>query len=345
MAVGLSGGVDSSVAAALLLDQGLEVVGVTLKIWDESRCCSLSDADDARAVARTLGIPHFTIDAREAFEESVVLPFVSAYGAGLTPNPCVACNRRLKFSWLLDRVRVLGCEKLATGHYARIGVDAKGEPLLLRGLDHAKDQSYFVAPESREVLANLLFPLGGLAKGEVRKIAEAKGLPVAGKPDSQDLCFLPEGGLAQFLSERLGEEAPGEVVDLSGRVLGAHRGVSGYTVGQRKGLGIASTEPLYVLRREVENNRVVLAPREALNASRFFVEGFSWLIDPPKGGALECLARTRSTGRLTQCVLRAEGANAEVELSTPQFAVTPGQLAVFYLEDAAVGAGIISERL
>lgn len=340
IAVAMSGGVDSSVAAALLLEGGVEVVGLTMKLWDDSRCCSLTDADDARAVARILKIPHYVVDAREQFERDVITPFVEEWRAGRTPSPCVQCNRRLKFGWLLERARVLGCEGLATGHYARVERDAAGRPILLRGADRGKDQSYFVVPESREVLERLRFPLGGYSKEEIRRMAEARGLPVAGKPDSQDLCFLPEGGLAEFLDDKLGPDAPGSVVDVSGARLGGHSGMRNYTLGQRKGLGIASKAPLYVVGKRAETREVVLGPREMAMHGSFTVTDAAWLADLP-GSRFACAVRTRSTGQLTECEVETSGGSASVILSKPQFAVTPGQFAVFYDGDLVLGGGWI----
>lgn len=342
IAVAMSGGVDSSVAAMLLADEGHEVVGVTMKIWDDSRCCSIDDAGDARRVAARLGIPHFTLDAREAFEERVIAPFLAACRQGLTPSPCVLCNRKVKFSWLAQRARMLGCQALATGHYARIEPGADGLPRLLQGLDASKDQSYFVVPQSLEDLAFLRFPLGGRSKLEIRELAQERGLPVAHKPDSQDLCFLPPGGLLPFLAQHL-EEEPGEVVDLSGKVLGRHRGLATVTLGQRKGLGIASAQPLHVVRKDPKANRVVLGPRDALQNRAFRVSGLVWL--EPGAAQGELAVKTRSTGALTPCRVRYEGGTARVELAAPQFAVTPGQLAVFYAGRLVAGAGWIEEVL
>lgn len=341
IAVAMSGGVDSSVAAALLLESGVEVVGITLKLWDDSRCCSLTDADDARAVARILSIPHYVVDAREVFEREVISPFVEEWRRGRTPSPCVQCNRRLKFGWLLERARVLGCEGLATGHYARIERDESGRARLLRGADRAKDQSYFVVPESREVLERLLFPLGGYPKEEIRRMAADRGLPVASKPDSQDLCFLPEGGLAEFLDERLGADLPGAVVDVNGRKLGVHRGMRNYTLGQRKGLGIASSEPLFVVEKRAVTGEVVLGPRAMAVNERFSVAEAAWLADLP-GNRFSCAVRTRSTGQITGCEVETSGGAAAVKLEKPQFAVTPGQFAVFYAGDEVLGGGWIS---
>jgi tRNA-specific 2-thiouridylase len=342
IAVAMSGGVDSSVAALLLAGEGHEVVGLTLKVWEDSRCCSIDDADDARHVARKLGIPHFVIDAREVFEELVIDPFVETYREGLTPNPCVLCNRKLKFDWLARKARELGCEAIATGHYARIVTGPGGLLELWRGVDHSKDQSYFVVPDSLEHLSRLRFPLGGYAKPRIRELAAERGLPVASKPDSQDLCFVGEGGLAGFLSQRVGKPEPGAITDLSGKRLGTHEGLHSYTLGQRRGLSVSSTAPLYVVRKDLRGNRLVLGRREDLFASVFRVAGAVWL-DPEAGGkTLSCAVRTRSTGEITPCAAVPEGSGYRVELSSPQFAVTPGQLAVFYEGERVLGAGWIA---
>ncbi len=341
VAVGLSGGVDSAAAAALLADRGHQVVGFTLKVWDSSRCCSLEDVDDARRVARHLGIPFYVLDAHAVFEREVVAPFVDAYGRGLTPNPCVWCNRRVKFGWLAARARALGCAAVATGHYARLD----GEPgarRLRTGLDPAKDQSYFLVPEAVGDLDRVLFPLGELTKAEARAVAQGKGLPVAAKAESQDVCFVAEGDLAAFLAPRLGDRAaPGDVVDRDGRVLGRHRGVHAYTVGQRKGLGIAGPEPRYVVAKDGARNRLVLGPRSALLAPGMAVGAATWLTALPP--AFDAAVKIRSTAPAVPCRVEVRGDRAAVAFATPQFAVAPGQFAAFYDGDRVLGGGWIGE--
>lgn len=339
VAVALSGGVDSSTAAALLVEAGHEVIGFTLKVWESSRCCSLDDADDARRVARVLGIPFYVLDARMEFEAEVVAPFVDEYARGRTPNPCVQCNRRLKFRWLLRRAAVLGCECLATGHYARLE-RAGGRTRLRKGLDFRKDQSYFLLPEHPEGLEHVLFPLGGLTKPAVRELAARFSLPVRDKAESQDVCFVPEGDLAGFLAGRLGAPSAGEVVDSSGRVLGRHRGIHRYTVGQRKGLGISCAEPLYVLRTEPAANRVVLGTRAEVLGTALSASGAVWLAEAPSG-PLECTVKIRSTAREVPCTVRLEGERVTATLDEPQFGIAPGQLAVFYDGDLVLGGGWI----
>ncbi len=339
VAVAMSGGVDSSVAAALLREEGHEVVGLTLKVWDRSRCCSLEDAEDARRVATALGIPFYVLDAHRLFEAEVVAPFVESYRRGLTPNPCVVCNRRVKFGWLLERARALGCEVLATGHYARL--EGAGESLRLRkGIDPSKDQSYFLVPGSAGGLDRVRFPLGDMTKAEVRAAAERFGLPVSRKPESQDVCFVPEGDVAGFLETRHGEGTPGEIVDAGGRVLGRHRGLHAYTVGQRRGLGIAAPEPLYVIARETAENRLVVGARGDLLAPGLRAGPPVWFAEP-EGEVLRCEVKIRSTAREVGCRVRPDGSGLTVAFDEPQFGVAPGQLAVFYDGDLVLGGAWI----
>lgn len=339
VAVALSGGVDSAVAAALLVEGGYEVVGFTLKVWDRSRCCSLDDVEDARRVAGRLGIPFYVLEAHDVFEVEVVRPFVEAYQDGLTPNPCVLCNQRVKFRWLLDRVLSLGCEALATGHYARIE-GAPGKRRLRKGVDDAKDQSYFLVPEEPAGLDRVWFPLGESTKGEVRRLAQERNLPVARKGESQDVCFVADGDTAGFLDARSCGRGAGEIVDEAGRVLGRHRGVHAYTVGQRKGLGLASHQPLYVMRRDGEENRLVVAPREALFVKQFRVRNPVWLVAQPPL-PVSCSVKIRSTARDVDCVVEGAGQGLRVHCAVPQFAVAPGQLAVFYDGDLVLGSAWI----
>jgi tRNA-specific 2-thiouridylase len=335
----MSGGVDSSTAAALLVEAGREVIGFTLKVWESSRCCSVEDAEDARRVARVLGIPFYVLDVRAEFQEEVIAPFASEYAEGRTPNPCVLCNRKVKFRRLLRRVLDLGCEALATGHYARLE-HSGDETRLRKGLDSRKDQSYFLVPDEPGGLDRVLFPLGELTKGEVRRLAAKFSLPVRAKPESQDVCFVPQRDLAAFLEARIGPARPGEVVDTSGRVLGRHRGVHAFTVGQRKGLGVSSPEPLYVLRKETAASRLVVGRRVDALVSRFLGRGAVWLHGIPAAG-LECAVKVRSTGREAPCVVAAEGDRVSVALGEPQFGVAPGQLAVFYDGDLVLGSAWI----
>jgi tRNA-specific 2-thiouridylase len=341
VAIGLSGGVDSAAAAALLKEEGYDVVGFTLKVWDSSRCCSIEDVNDAARVADALDIPFYVLDAHDIFKKEVVDPFVRSYAEGKTPNPCIPCNQKVKFSWLLERAAQLGCDYVATGHYARL----EGEPgarKLLRGLDATKDQSYFLVPDNPDGLDRVLFPLGALRKSEVRKIAERYKLPVATKSDSQDVCFVHDGDLEGFLSAHLGENPGGEIVDTAGQVRGRHSGVFAYTVGQRKGLGISNPTPLYVIERDVENNRLVVGPREDTYSNGLLASAAVWLHGAPDVGEFDCTVKIRSTASGEPCKVAREGDNVQVTFASPQFGVAPGQMAVFYDGDLVLGGAWIT---
>jgi len=341
VAAAMSGGVDSSTAAALLLDQGYEVVGATLRIWPKSRCCSLDDVDDARRVCRSLGIPFYVLDAEREFESMVIRPFVDDYASALTPNPCILCNRKLKFRWMLSQIRAMGCDALATGHYARIE-HKNGETILKKGLDSSKDQSYFLIPEKASDLSTVLFPLGSLRKEEVRAIAAERNLPVAMKSESQDACFLEDDGLPGFLEKRLGKAEPGQIVDEDGKVLGQHKGLHCYTVGQRKGLGVAGGKPLYVVSRDAGENRITLGPRQSLMAAGLNVRDAVWFASVPDVEKFSCSVKIRSTGRAVESSVNKRGDQASVLFSEPQFGVAPGQMAVFYDGDTVLGGGWIA---
>ncbi len=341
VAVALSGGVDSAVAALRLRRDGHEVVGFTLKVWDRSRCCSVEDVEDARRVARHLDVPFYVLAARDVFEREVVAPFVAAYASGRTPNPCVVCNRRVKFGWLLDRARSLGCRAVATGHYARVDGEP-GRRRLRKGRDPAKDQSYFLVPERPGGLDAVWFPVGGSTKDEVRAVAEEAGLPVAAKAESQDVCFVPDADLEGFLTRRLGPARPGEIVDRSGRVVGRHRGVRAYTVGQRRGLGVSAGEPVYVVAKDPGRDRLVVGPRSAATAPAMAVSDVVWLAPGPPAGPVRVAVKIRSTGREVPCTVVAEGPRARVRFEVPQFGVAPGQMAVFYDGDVVLGGGWIA---
>jgi tRNA-specific 2-thiouridylase len=343
VALGMSGGVDSSAAALVLREQGHQVVGFTLKVWDHSRCCSLEDVADARRVAAHLDVPFYVLDAHDAFQRQVVEPFVAGYAAGTTPNPCIWCNQRLKFRWLLERARALGCDAVATGHYARLA-GGPGRRRLLRGVDRGKDQSYFLVPEGSDGLDDVRFPLGEQTKAQVRALAEAAGLPVAGKADSQDVCFVPDGDLAGFLADHLPAQE-GEIVDPRGRVLGHHRGVHGFTVGQRRGLGVSAPHPLYVLAHDPETARVVVAPREALLATGLSGEGAVWLSAAGNAAVLDCAVQIRSTGRAVPCRVERSGGRVVVTFAEAQFGTAPGQMAVFYDGDEVLGGAWIAKAV
>jgi len=368
--VAMSGGVDSGVAAALLTEQGHEVIGVTLQLWCYGRapgpraaggaepvewrpggaepraCCSLEAIEQARDVARRLGIPHYVIGAEDAFRRHVLQPFLDEYAAGRTPYPCALCNRHLKFGDLLARLESLGAERLATGHYARLEPGADGTAALLRAADPAKDQSYALALTPRQALPRLWFPLGSLTKEEVRAHARRLGLPVWDRPESQDLCFAPDGDYAGFITGRLGETRgtlPGPFEDESGRRLGTHRGILHYTVGQRHGLGLAAPEPLYVLAVDAARNVVVVGPRAALAVPELLTEPVHWLTAEPArdGASARVKIRYNHAGAAASLHPRADG-SCEVRFAEPQAAVAPGQLAVFYEGERVLGGAPIA---
>ena len=340
--VAMSGGVDSSAAAALLASEGYDVVGVTLQLYDhgaalakKGACCAGRDIHDARRVAEAMGFPHYVLDYENAFREAVIDEFADAYLAGATPVPCIRCNERVKFRDLLETARDLDADCMATGHYIRREVGPAG-PELHRAADAARDQSYFLFSTTAEQLEYLRFPLGGLAsKAETRALAQRFGLPVADKPDSQDICFVPDGDYASVIERlRPGAADPGEIVHADGRVLGEHRGVIHYTIGQRRGLGIGGLdEPLYVVRLDVEGRRVVVGPRAMLATRTVPVGGINWLGDAPleAGAEIALLARVRSTRPPREAVLRAVSPReATVELLSPEQGVSPGQACVLY---------------
>ncbi len=349
--VAMSGGVDSSVTAALLAERGFEVVGITLQLYDhgaavgrKGACCAGRDIDDAAAVARRLGIAHYVLDYESRFRAAVIEDFAESYSRGETPVPCIRCNQRIKFRDLLATARDLGASALATGHYVRRVADPAG-PELHRARDGARDQSYFLFATTRAELEFLRFPLGGLAKGETRALARRFGLMVADKPDSQDICFVPQGsyaGLVEMLRPEAAE--PGDIVDRAGRVLGHHRGIAHFTVGQRKGLGVAAAEPLFVLAIEAEERRVVVGPREALAETRVRLTELNWLArDPPAAAGMALAARLRSAQPPVAARLypgAAPGA-AELVFAEPTQAVAPGQAAVLYDGERVLGGGWI----
>jgi tRNA-specific 2-thiouridylase len=346
--VAMSGGVDSSVAAALLAESGCEVIGVTLRLAGAgSRCCSLDDAEDARRVAERLGIRFYVADYADAFRREVMEPWADAYLAGRTPIPCVACNQRFKFRHLLDRAQALGAGAVATGHYARVERDgATGALALLRGRDAGKDQSYFLFDLRPEQLERIRFPVGALEKREVRAHARRLGLATADKPESQEICFVPDGDHAAVV-ERLRPGAAagaGEIVDESGAVVGRHRGIHRYTVGQRRGLALPLGERVFVRSLDAAANRVTVAPKAALAAAGARLDGVSWIAGAAPTGPLRALVRVRHRHEGAKATLEPlPGGTARIAFDEPVVAVAPGQAAVFYDGERVLGGGWIAE--
>lgn len=364
VAVAMSGGVDSSAAAAILKEQGHELVGFTMQLWDQrrginvdengdplpSRCCSLDDVYDARRVAEELGFPFYVLNLERDFERAVVQPFVTSYLSGETPIPCVGCNSRLKFA-SLDRLAVsLGCEKVATGHYARVDFDSNTNRYkLLRGENYQKDQSYFLWELTQDQLSRALFPLGEMSKPEARDAARNHGLAVAEKKESQEICFVPDGDYAGFIDRYLEAEdatdrlpGTGEIVDTSGRVIGQHGGIQRYTIGQRRGIGIADERPLYVISLSADTNRVVVGPQEELLSTEFTAAGVNWVafakpVDPVRADVRVRYRHTAAPATISPL----ENNRVRVVFDEPQRAITPGQATVFYQEDEVVGGGWI----
>jgi tRNA-specific 2-thiouridylase len=347
----MSGGVDSSVAAALLAEAGHDVIGLSMQLYDQRQgesgygsCCSLDDLHDAGQVARRLNLPHYIVNFEREFQRTVVANFVDEYVAGRTPIPCSHCNSDLKFATLLDRARAFGAEVVATGHYARIVMDPQtGRRLLRRGLDAAKDQSYFLFSLTQEQLSRASFPVGDLPKDEVRDIARRLGLTVAAKPDSQEICFVPDGDYAAFVERQTGDlHSEGVIMNTSGNVLGRHAGVHRFTVGQRKGLGIAAAEPLYVLQLRPADKTVVVGPRPQLERTSLTASHVNWITGAPPEDGMRITAQIRHRQQPAAATLRSLGdARAAVEFDAPVTAITPGQAVVFYQDDLVVGGGWI----
>jgi tRNA-uridine 2-sulfurtransferase len=349
--VGMSGGVDSSATAALLLEQGYDVVGITLKLWPqdcvsraEDKCCGPQAVTDARAVCHKLGIPYYLIDEAEQFQTKVIRYFADEYKAGRTPNPCVMCNQNLKFGRLIDRADQLGAQYIATGHFARLEKSEDGSRTLLkRGRDLRKDQSYFLFSLRQDQLARAMFPLGEKTKSDTRQVARHCNLKTADKEESMEICFVPDNDYGKFLRQaNLVQKHRGDIVNVHGQVLGQHDGIEFYTIGQRKGLGISSPSPLYVVELDSETNRVVVGDESALERDEFTVDRCNWIPfdEPPE--TLEVTTKIRYNHPGTSAtVTPLQSGRAKVKLQTPQRAITPGQAAVFYQDDLVVGGGWI----
>jgi len=352
--VGLSGGVDSSVAAAVLVEQGFDVVGVTLRVWpwqpspDAAQrfgsCCSPATVDDARQVARRLGIPYYLLNSEAEFDRTVIGDFAREYEAGRTPVPCTVCNREVKFGSLLARARAWDAAAVATGHYARITCDpATGRQLLWRGVDTQKDQSDFLWPLSQSQLAAARFPVGGLTKAEVRDRARALGLVTADKPESQEICFIPDDDYRGFLRRRIPQAfRPGPIVDGGGRVLGQHEGLAAFTVGQRRGLGLATGRTLYVTALDPASNAVVVGEAREVEVDTLVAEQVNWVALEGLEAPLEVTAQIRHRHTPAPATIRPCGQEVEVRFETPQWAPAPGQSVVFYQGDLVVGGGVIA---
>ena len=354
--VAMSGGVDSAVAAALMADAGHDVVAVSMQLYDQrpredgspafGSCCSLDDLHDARRAAGALGVPHYIMNFERQFDALVVDRFVADYTSGRTPIPCTRCNSDLKFATLLDRATALEAEALATGHYARVGYDEdRRRYVLRRGVDARRDQSYFLFALTQAQLAKARFPVGDLAKADVRDYARRRGLPVADKPDSRDICFVPDGDYAGFIERRdaAARDTGGAVVDLAGNEVGRHAGVHRFTVGQRKGLGLAAPAPLYVVALDAEGRRVTVGPKAALERTELEAGEVSWIAGDPPAEPRRAAAQIRyqhlaAAGTLTALA----GARARFVFDDPQPAIAPGQAAVFYDGDEVIGGGWIA---
>lgn len=349
--VAMSGGVDSSTVAALLKEQGYDVIGVTMQLLDykeaEGGCCSIDQVIDARKVADQIGIPHYVVNYMDVFERHIIRDFVENYVSGKTPIPCVLCNQFIKFDLLLKRALELDADFLATGHYARVETDrGNGKSYLSKALDESKDQSYFLFTLTQKELKRLMFPLGGMTKSKVRETAESMNLKVASKPDSSGVCFIPTGNYRDFLETHTDlKKGKGEIVDVDGNVLGYHDGIYSFTVGQRRGLGIAKGKPIYVVKVEPEMNRVVVGEEKDIFRTGLIADNLSWVDEDPEG-EIKVKAKVRYRHAENDAVVSVnEGGEALVEFKTPQRAITPGQAVVFYEGDRVLGGGWIKEVL
>ncbi len=347
----MSGGVDSSVAASLLCERGYEVIGVGLRLPEAPKtgatCCGVAGLRDARRVAAEIGIPFYVLDYQEPFWREVMAPFGRAYTEGRTPNPCIRCNARLKFGRLLDFARALDAHHLASGHYARVERREDGTPCLRRGVDSRHDQSYFLYALTAQQLAHIIFPLGELTKGQVREIARRWDLPVANKPSSQDICFVGPEGYRVFLARHYPWALrPGPIVDQEGRELGRHKGIGAYTLGQRRGLGVAAEEPLYVIGIDAEDNTIVVGSREDTFIRRLVIDRVHWVADDmPRGESCRLMVKTRYQRAEAPADVQLNHEGVLVDFVRPHPIAAPGQAAVFYNGDVVVGGGVIDRSI
>ena len=346
--VAMSGGVDSSVAAAIMKKKGFEVIGLTMQLGsNESRCCSEQDVFDARRVAESLNIPHYVVSFKEAFQHDVIDYFIEEYLDGRTPNPCAVCNRKIKFGLLLQKALGLGARTLVTGHYAGIVKGSDGRWLLKRGREKSRDQSYFLGRLTQEQLARACFPVGKYGKRKIRRMAEAMHLPVSQKTDSQEICFIPGTGVADYIiTQRRGLSKSGKVIGSDGKELGKHTGIYGYTIGQRKGLGISSDRPLYVTKIDAGQNTVTVGDDHELFHSHLIATDLHWIAFPELKSRIQVRTRIRYRHRPALSIIEMTGPDRlSVRFSSPQRAITPGQLAVFYRDDLVIGSGWIENSL
>jgi len=339
--IAMSGGVDSSVAAYLTMQEGFDCIGATMRLLDSTG----QDIHDAQAVAQGLGMPFYVFDMTKSFQEAVMTPFAEAYEQGLTPNPCILCNRHLKFGALLEQAIALGCGYVVTGHYARIQSGERYQ--LYKAVDSAKDQSYFLYSLTQEQLAHIRFPLGELTKEQARQVAQAQGFLNARKRDSQDICFVPDGDYVSFLRQYTGKNYPcGNFLDQNGNMVGQHQGAIAYTLGQRKGLGLAMGQPVYVCGKDMCANTVTVGPNEALFQKNLLAKDWNWISIPEPAAPMRAMAKTRSRMTEQPATIYPEGEGiARIEFDQPQRAITPGQAVVLYQEDMVLGGGTITKVL
>ena len=351
--VAMSGGVDSSVAAALLVQQGYNVIGMMMRLWAEestsgygghNRCCTPDQMADARRIAADLGIPFYVLDTRDVFRKNIVQFFIDQHAQGVTPNPCMACNRHIRFEWLLNNAKSLGADYLATGHYARLTTADDGKIELRRAFTSEKDQSYVLSVLTQEKLRHALFPIGKYTKPQVRELAAEFGLPVASKGDSQDLCFLGDGDYRRFLREHGTPTMfeSGKIVTTSGQELGTHNGLPNYTIGQRKGLGISSSEPLYVLKLDTEGNMLIVGTRDELGQDTLITKDFNWVLGEVPRHSIEAMVKIRYKARPVSAIVTPLSENqVHMKFETSLRDITPGQGAVIYQDDLCLGGGVI----